>query len=379
MVRLRSPSVGDAVRALADPDTLVLAVPDLLVQSGPGWFGRVVEAATPTAPVPPLRSVGLDPRRWPGWWWGLVSGVVIAVAGLVAAAVTLGPVLLWYDRAFLNTDQSGLHAVNHHLVHFLRHDRITLAGTMVATGILYAGLAGGGMRRGWPWAREAYLVSGCIGFAAVLFLFAHGYLEPLHLALAAIVFPMFLAATRRPPERPRWVTLPEGPERNRALTGQLLMVITGAGLLVGGVAVSVVGLTGVFVPSDLAFLGTGPEALSAANGRLLPFIAHDRAGFGGALTAAAAAILLLSMWGWRRGESWVWWTLALAAFAGFVPAVIAHFAIGYVDLMHLAPVLAGMALTATALTLARPYLFAQRSQTLAGGFRPVGSSSGGST
>ncbi|MGW0203207.1 hypothetical protein, partial [Nonomuraea sp. NPDC003201] len=354
-----SPAVGAAARILADPAKAVLATPALLIEAGPGWFGRVMEAATPTAPTPSLRAVGRDPRRWPGWWWGLVTGAVIAVAGLVAALVALGPVLLWYDRAFLDMDQKALHAVNHHLVHFLRHDRITLAGTMVAVGVLYLGLTAGGMRRGWPWAREAYLVSGAIGFAAVPYLFTHGYVEPLHTALAVVLLPMFLAAARRPRERPRWTSRPDGPERERrrALTGQLLMVITGAGLFVGGVAVSAVGLGGVFVPSDLEYLGTGPDALRAAAGtRLLPFVAHDRAGFGGALLAAAAAITLLSAWGWRRGESWVWWTLALAAVAGFVPAVLTHLAIGYVDLWHLAPVLFGMALTATALALSRPYL-----------------------
>ncbi|TMR99893.1 hypothetical protein [Nonomuraea basaltis] len=362
IVRLVSPSADLAARTIANPAKAVLATPALLIEAGPGWFGRVMEAATPTAPAPSPRDAGRDPRRWPAWWWGLVTGAVIAVAGLVAAAVALGPVLLWYDRAFLGMDRDALHAVNHHLVHFLRHDRITLAGTMVAVGVLYAGLAAGGMRRGWPWAREAYLVSGCIGFAAVFYLFAHGYVEPLHSTLAAALFPMFLAATRRRPDRPRWTSRPEGPERerHRALTGQLLMVIIGTGLFAGGVAVSAVGLTGIFVPSDLEFLGTGPDVLQAANTRLLPFIAHDRAGFGGALMAAAAAITLLSAWGWRRGESWVWWTLALAAVAGFVPAVVAHLAIGYVDLWHLAPVLAGMALTATALTLSRPYLCAAR-------------------
>ncbi|MGW6505864.1 hypothetical protein, partial [Nonomuraea angiospora] len=354
-----SPAVGAVAGVLADPAKVVLATPALLIEAGPGWFGRVMEAATPTAPVPSLWSAGSDPRRWPAWWWGMVTGVVIAVAGLVAAAVALGPVLLWYDRAFLDMDQESLHAVNHHLVHFLRHDRITLAGTMVAIGVLYVGLAAGGMRRGWPWAREAYLVSGAIGFAAVPYLFTHGYVEPLHTALAAVLLPMFLAAARRPRERPRWTSRPDGPEgeRRRALTGQLLMVVTGIGLFAGGVAVSVVGLGGVFVPSDLEYLGTGPDTLRAAAGtRLLPFIAHDRAGFGGALLAAATAITLLSAWGWRRGESWVWWTLALAAVAGFVPAVLTHLAIGYVDLWHLAPVLVGMALTATALTLSRPYL-----------------------
>ncbi|MEV4021130.1 hypothetical protein AB0J35_62735 [Nonomuraea angiospora] len=353
-----SPAVGVVARVLADPAKVVLATPALLIAAGPGWFGRVMEAATPTAPAPSLWAAGRDPRRWPAWWWGLVTGAVIAVAGLVAAAVALGPVLLWYDRAFLDMDQEALRAVNHHLVHFLRHDRITLAGTMVAVGVLYIGLTAGGMRRGWPWAREAYLVSGAIGFAAVPYLFTHGYVEPLHTALAAVLLPMFLAAARRPRERPRWTSRPDGPGRERrpALTGQLLMVITGIGLFAGGVAVSAVGLGGVFVPSDLDYLGTGPDTLRAAGTRLLPFIAHDRAGFGGALLAAAAAITLLSAWGWRRGESWVWWTLTLAAVAGFAPAVLTHLAIGYVDLWHLAPVLFGMALTATALTLSRPYL-----------------------
>ncbi|SEG97845.1 hypothetical protein SAMN05444920_11185 [Nonomuraea solani] len=351
-----SASVAEAVRELAEPGKVVLATPALLIEAGPGWFGRVMEAATPTAPAP--TPVGGDPRQWPAWWWGLMTGVIMAVAGLVAAAVALGPVLLWYDRAFLDMDRHALHATNHHLVHFLRHDRITLAGTMVAIGVLYAGLAAGGMRRGWPWAREAYLVSGWIGFAAVLYLFAHGYAEPLHLVLTAVLLPMFVAASRRSPDGPRWTARPDGPERERrrALTGQLLMVVTGIGLFAGGVAVSAVGLTDVFVAGDVAYLGAGADDLDAVNERLMPFIAHDRAGLGGGLMAAAAAITALSAWGWRRGEAWVWWTLAPAAAAGFVPAVVTHLSIGYVDLWHLSPVFLGMALTGTALALARPYL-----------------------
>ncbi|NRQ40525.1 hypothetical protein HII36_53235 [Nonomuraea sp. NN258] len=206
------------MRALAEPGRIVLATPGLLVEAGPGWFGRVVEAATPTAPTPSLRDVGLDPRRWPAWWWGLMAGVVMVVAGLVAAAVTLGPVLLWYDRAYLGMDPDALHDVNHHLVHFLRHDRITLAGTMVAIGVLHAGLAAGGMRRGWPWARKAFLVSGSIGFATVVYLFVHRYVEPLHAVLTAALLPMFLPVLRRRTSVPRWTVQPEG--RNASGAGR---------------------------------------------------------------------------------------------------------------------------------------------------------------
>lgn len=71
------------------------------------------------------------------------------------------------------------------------------------------------------------------------------------------------------------------------------------------------------------------------------------------------AITLLSMWGWRRGDSWVWWTLALAALAGFMPALATHGGIGYTDLGHVAPVYCGIVLTMTGLILSWPYLCAR--------------------
>ena len=361
VVRVSDPSVTAAAAALADPDTVVLARPEVLVDAGPGWFARVTEAATPTAPAPRLRDLGRDPRRWPVWWWALLVGLGMTGAGLGAAVITLGPVLLWYDRDYLGMTLHELHAANHHLVHFLQHDRITMAGTMVAIGALYTGLAVGGIRRGWPWAREVYLISGAIGFPTLFYFLATGFVEPLHTATAVVLFPMYLAAVRRTPHAPRWRLAPEGPEpeRRRALVGQLLLIVTGAGLFAGGAVISVVGLTGVFVPSDLIFLGTSTPVLEAVNPRLVPFVAHDRAGFGGALMSAAVAITLLSAWGWRRGESWVFWTLTAAATAGFLPAVVVHGAIHYTDFLHLAPVYFGIALTGTGLLLARPYLCAE--------------------
>ncbi|MGN9789367.1 hypothetical protein ACTMTF_48845 [Nonomuraea sp. ZG12] len=357
LVSVSAPGTAAALARLQDGGT-VLATPAVLVTEGPGWFQRVTEAATPTYPATGLRAVGWDPRRWPAWWWGFCVGAGMIGGGLGAALITLGPVLLWYDRDFLGTDLDGLHHINHHLVHFLQHDRITIAATMVAIGVLYVGLAVGGIRRGWPWARNAYLVSGYIGFPTLFYFLDFGFLEPLHTAVAVVLFPMFVLATRRSPDRPRWTLQPDGPEpqRLRAHLGQLLMIITGVGLFIGGAVVSVVGLTHVFVPSDLVFLQTTSEELQAANVHLVPFIAHDRAGFGGALMAAAAAITGLSAWGWRRGEAWIWWTLALAALIGFLPPIIIHAHAGYTDFWHLAPVYFGSLLTILALALARPYL-----------------------
>lgn len=172
VIHVCDPSVSAAATALDDPDTVVLARPAVLVAAGPGWFARVTEAATPTAPAPVLRDVGRDPRRWPAWWWALLVGLGMTGAGLGAAAITLGPVLLWYDRDYLGMTLHELHAANHHLVHFLQHDRITMAGTMVAIGSLYTGLAVGGIRRGWPWAREVFLLSGAIGFPTLFYFLA---------------------------------------------------------------------------------------------------------------------------------------------------------------------------------------------------------------
>jgi hypothetical protein len=281
--------------------------------------------------------------------------------GLVAAAITLGPLLLWYDNdylGYLGAGRGRLEAVNPQLVHFVQHDRITLAGTMVAIGVLYAGLAWGGIRRGWVWARNAYLASGAVGFPTLFYFLGSGFLEPLHAAATLTLFPMFLLAVRQRPAGRGWTVVPDGsePERGRALIGQLIMIMVGVGLVVGGITISVVGLTSVFVPTDLVFMGTDAHHLQMANSRLVPFIAHDRAGFGGALIAAGVAITLLSAWGWRRGESWVWWTLTLAALSGFGPVLLVHLLIHYTSVEHLAPLYLGAGLTAAALILARPYL-----------------------
>lgn len=359
-IRLTDPAIDVAVAALADPSRAVLATPAVLVAAGPNWFNRVIEAATPTSAAPGLRDVPHDPRRWPAWFWGVLVGVGMVVAGLGAAAISLGPVLLWYDRDYLGASVDDLHTLNHHLVGFLQHDRLTMAGNMIGIGSLYIGLAGGGIREGWVWARNALLISGAFTFLTLFYFLATGFVEPLHTLVVIALFPMFVFAVWRKPSTPRWRMLPAGPEseRRRALWGQLLMIGVGAGLLVAGAIISVVGLTSVFVPTDLGFLGAGSDTLRSAPSQLLPFIAHDRGGFGGALMGAGLAVLLISLWGWRRGERWVWWSLLIGCAAGTAPALAVHFAIGYTSFEHLLPVYILVAVTALAMTLSHPYLTA---------------------
>jgi hypothetical protein len=361
VIRLTAAEVDVAVAALADPSTTVLATPAALLAAGPAWFNRVIEAATPTSPAPGLRDVPRNPRRWPAWFWGVLVGVGMVVAGLGAAAIALGPVMLWYDRDYLGASVTDLHAMNHHLVGFLQHDRLTMAGNMVGIGSLYIGLAWGGIRRGWVWPRNAFLISGAVTFLTLFYFLGTGFIEPLHTLVVIILFPMFVVAVWHKPSTPRWRVLAPGPEseRHRALWGQLLMIGVGGGLFVAGAVISTVGLTAVFVPTDLAFLGTESRTLQAADSQLLPFIAHDRAGFGGALMGAGLAVLLISLWGWRRGERWVWWSLLIGCAAGTTPALAVHFAIGYTSFEHLFPVYVLVVVTALAMTLSHPYLTAR--------------------
>ena len=56
-------------------------------------------------------------------------------------------------------------------------------------------------------------------------------------------------------------------------------------------------------------------ALATNNPRLLPLVAHDRAGFGGALVAEGLAVLLIALWGYRPGARWLWWTFLASGVA----------------------------------------------------------------
>lgn len=358
---LSDPDVAAAVAALQDRDAVVLARPSVLLASGPGWFNRVIEAASPTSPPPGLADAGLNPFRWPGWLWGVLAGVGLIVAGIGAAAITLGPVLLSYDRSYLGLGVDDLRQINGNLVHFIQHDRISMAGNMIGLGALYTGLSWGGIRRGLAWARTDLLLSGLVAFLTLFYFVGTGFVDPLHTLVVVTLFPMLLAAVWNKPDPPQRRSLPDGPEsqRRRALWGQLLFIGLGGGLAVAGATISFVGLTDVFVSTDLGYLHTHGATLRAADPQLLGFIAHDRAGFGGALIGSGLAIVLIALWGFRRGERWVWWSLLSGFVTGTLPALAVHYAIGYTTFIHLLPVYVLFLVTAAALILSRPYLTAE--------------------
>jgi hypothetical protein len=81
------------------------------------------------------------------------------------------------------------------------------------------------------------------------------------------------------------------------------------------------------------------DELRAINPRLVPLIAHDRAGFGGGLCSAGVA-MYFCVWCGRPSKS-LWQVLALSGTVGFACAILVHPAIGYTDFTHLAPAYAG--------------------------------------
>ncbi len=281
------------------------------------------------------------------WLWLLWLGLAMLSGAALAAYLALVPVVLPYDEAFVGLSRAELHAVNSHLLEFLTHDRITLAGLMATIGVGYSGLAWFGARRGWHWAEITVLASATTGSLSFFLFLGFGYFEPFH-GFVTVVLSQFLIAGARS-RLPTLRAMPNPPLiETRAwrlsLWGQLCWIVFGIGLIGAGCVIAGVGSTRVFVPQDLAFLNTAVDALHKASPRLLALIAHDRATVGGMLFSAGLIYLLSSLWGFRQGERWLWWTLVTAAIPSFAATLWVHWHIGYVDSVHLAPLAPALAL-----------------------------------
>ena len=120
-------------------------------------------------------------------------------------------------------------------------------------------------------------------------------------------------------------------------------------MIAAGLVILAVGTTWVFVPQDLTFMGMTADELRAVNPRLVPLIAHDRAGFGGGLLSSGA-LVLGCVWCAAPSRS-LWQALAVAGAAGFGCAIGVHFVVGYRDASHLLPAFAGAALFACGMAL----------------------------
>jgi hypothetical protein len=138
--------------------------------------------------------------------------------------------------------------------------------------------------------------------------------------------------------------------RSRAGLGRALLLAASAGIAIAGLVITTVGMTTVFVPQDLEYIGGTRAAIASIHPHLLPLIAHDRAGFGGALASFGVAMFASLRYG--RSSRALWQALAIAGIAGFTTALGIHPVIGYLSLTHLAPAVLGMLVFAGGLVLA---------------------------
>ncbi len=284
-----------------------------------------------------------------------LTGLCLALAGVFALFQSATGHFLPHDTEFLRMAPEDLCSINEcRIVHFMFHDRVSFGGSLIAIGVIYLWLAAFPLEAGEAWAWWALVVSGVVGFGSFLTYLGYGYLDTWHGAATLGLLPCFgggvwlvrrsiatsaassgAGASWRSLLRPGatmdwWST---------AGVGRMCLLIAALGLVGAGFTIQTIGVTRVFVPTDLAFMGLSRDQLGAINPRLVPLIAHDRAGFGGGV-ATAGLLVLACVWCSRPSRS-LWQALLLAGLAGWTTAIGIHPIIGYVDAGHLAPAVVG--------------------------------------
>jgi hypothetical protein len=253
------------------------------------------------------------------------------------------------------------------IVHFMIHDRVSFGGSLIAIAVLYLWLAEFPLSVGEPWAWWTLTASGIVGFGSFLAYLGYGYLDTWHGAATLVLLPCFIAGlwrshrlvtprTSANGEDASWRTVlrpqTQTPWRSRSGIGRACLLIVAIGMLGAGFTIQTIGMTDVFVATDLTFMGLTRTQLAAINPRLIPLIAHDRAGFGGAVSTAGL-LTLACVWFGKPCRS-LWQALLIGGIAGWATAVGVHPAIGYTDPVHLAPAVTGAILFFIGLALLRP-------------------------
>lgn len=256
-----------------------------------------------------------------------------------------------HDTVYLGMTASELCALQGcRILHFMIHDRISFGGVLIALGVLYVWLISFPLRRRESWAWWTLAFSGLAGFLSFLSYLGYGYLDTWHGAATLALAPLFLGGLIRTRRLGRDTVAPGSLDlRSRSGIGWALLLLTSIGISAAGVTIMTVGMTLVFVPQDLEFIGMTRAEVSAINPNLLPLIAHDRAGFGGAL--ASFGVAMFGCLRYARPSRALWQALAIAGVVGFGTAVGVHPVIGYSSFTHLAPAVLGSLVFAAGLAL----------------------------
>ena len=215
----------------------------------------------------------------------LLTGMALLVSGAFAVFLSIRRELLPHDVAFLGMTAEQLCALaDCRVVRFMFHDRVAFGGALMAVAILYLWLAALPLKDGARWAWNSFAITGLLGFGSFLSYLAYGYLDSWHGVATLALLPIFCAGlirtrllARVPSEG--WLRSPDGlAAPTRVRLGRWGLLATGAGMTLAGAVILFLGSTEVFVQEDLAFMNVTREMLDAVNPRLVPLIAHDRAG-----------------------------------------------------------------------------------------------------
>jgi len=282
----------------------------------------------------------------------VVSALLLVGSGAFAIFQAITGNFLPHDTLYLGMTASELCALQGcRILHFMIHDRISFGGVLVAIGVLYLWLTAFPLRRRESWAWWALALSSLAGFVSFLSYLGYGYLDTWHGAATLTLLPLFVMGLVRTRRLRRVDVVPDSIDlRSGRGIGRALLLLSSIGISIAGLTIMTVGMTNVFVPQDLEFMGMTRAAISAINPRLVPLIAHDRAGFGGALLSFGVA--MFGCMRYARPSRALWQALTIAGVAGFGTAVGVHPAIGYLSFTHLGPAVLGCFVFAAGLALA---------------------------
>jgi len=282
----------------------------------------------------------------------VLAAAILAGCGAFAIFQAITGNFLPHDAMYLGMSANEVCALQGcRILHFMIHDRVSFGGVLIAIGVVYIWLALFPLRRMESWAWWALTSSSLVGFLSFLAYLGYGYLDTWHGAGTLALAPLFFVGLLRTRRTCQNVVAPNVLElRTAAGVGRVLLLLASLGIVAAGLTIMIVGMTRVFVPQDLEFIGMTPAAVTAINPHLMPLIAHDRAGFGGALASFGLAMFASVRYG--RSSLALWHALAIAGIAGFAAAIGVHPAVGYLSFTHLAPAVLGSFVYAGGLALA---------------------------
>jgi hypothetical protein len=285
-----------------------------------------------------------------------LTGLALLFAGAFAIFLSFSGDFLPHDAEKIGFSADELFLISENLVKFMLHDRAAFGGVLLSIGALYIWLAFYPVANGQAWAWKTFCVSGATGFGSFLLYLGYGHLDLWHAVATLCLLPIFIVGLRQSrkliQEKQSLTILPNLKllaNKSRHSISLILFYMYAFGLVSAGLVISCVGITTIFVPSDIEFIQLCSDDIGAISDNLLGVIAHDRAGFGGALVTTGITVwLILSN---AKLSKSLWQILLLSGSFGFISTIGIHFYVDYTDLLHVFPAFLGAGIFYAAIIL----------------------------